>query len=200
MWAWWASISWRSCSASPWRSRWPPNSATVIPLWTNSTLVIVISQSGETTDTLAALREAKAAGRAGAGHRQRGGQLPSPRSADDVLYTWAGPEIAVATTKAYSTQLAVLYLLGLYFADLLGTIEPEQYEALVRRAAAAARQSLKQVLEQQGRYSAFRLSLLQPRLHLLHRPQHRLRHWPGGFAEAEGDLLHPLRRHTQPAS
>ena len=53
------------------------------------------------------------------------------RESDDVLYTWAGPEIAVATTKAYSTQLAVIYLIGLCFADLMGTIAPEEYTAIV---------------------------------------------------------------------
>ena len=49
-----------------------------------------------------------------------------------MLYTWAGPEIAVATTKAYSTQLVVLDMLGLYFAEVLGTIEAEEYTAVIR--------------------------------------------------------------------
>ena len=53
------------------------------------------------------------------------------RDADDVLYTWAGPEIAVATTKAYSTQLVLLNMLGLYFADVLGTVPASEYEAAV---------------------------------------------------------------------
>ena len=83
-------------------------------------LVIVISQSGETLDSMAALREAK----------KRGARILSivnvvgssiARESHDVLYTWAGPEIAVATTKAYSTQMVVLNLLGLYFGDILGT-------------------------------------------------------------------------------
>ena len=54
------------------------------------------------------------------------------RESDDVLYTWAGPEIAVATTKAYSTQMAVLNMLGLYFGDILGTIDRETYSEMVR--------------------------------------------------------------------
>ena len=54
------------------------------------------------------------------------------RESDDVRYTWAGPEIAVATTKAYSTQMAVLHLLGLYFGDVLGTVDYETYSAMVR--------------------------------------------------------------------
>ena len=94
-------------------------------------LVIVISQSGETLDSMAALREAK----------KRGARVLSivnvvgssiARESDDVLYTWAGPEIAVATTKAYSTQMAVLHLLGLYFGDVLGTVDYETYSAMVR--------------------------------------------------------------------
>ncbi|MCI2059185.1 MAG: glutamine--fructose-6-phosphate transaminase (isomerizing) [Oscillibacter sp.] len=101
------------------------------PLVDDHSLVIVISQSGETLDTTAAMREAK----------RRGGRTLAivnvvgssiAREADDVLYTWAGPEIAVATTKAYSTQLALLDLVGLYLADALGTVSPEEYGAIVR--------------------------------------------------------------------
>lgn len=100
------------------------------PLVTQRTLCLVISQSGETIDTLAALRKAK----------HLGGRVLSivnvvgssiARESDDVLYTWAGPEIAVATTKAYSTQLAVIYLLALRFSELLGTIGEEAYEDMV---------------------------------------------------------------------
>jgi len=100
------------------------------PLVDANTLVIVISQSGETLDTMAAMREA---------HR-RGARTLSivnvvgssiARESDHVLYTWAGPEIAVATTKAYSTQLALLDLVGLYLADLLGTVTKEEYASLL---------------------------------------------------------------------
>ena len=100
------------------------------PLVDEKTLVLVISQSGETLDTMAAMREAKA----------RGARVLSivnvvgssiARESDDVFYTWAGPEIAVATTKAFSTQLVLLDMLALYFADLLGRIAPERYQALV---------------------------------------------------------------------
>ena len=85
------------------------------PIVTNRTLVVVISQSGETADTLAALREAK----------RRGARILSvvnvvgssiARDSDDVIYTWAGPEIAVATTKAYSTQLSVMYIIATFLA------------------------------------------------------------------------------------
>ena len=100
------------------------------PIVDSRTLAIVISQSGETLDTMAAMREAKA----------RGARIVSivnvvgssiARESDDVLYTYAGPEIAVATTKAYSTQLAVLDMLGIYMADMLGLLTPERYDALV---------------------------------------------------------------------
>ncbi len=100
------------------------------PLVDERTLVIVISQSGETLDTMAAMREAK----------RRGGRTLAivnvvgssiAREADDVLYTWAGPEIAVATTKAYSTQLVLMDLVGLYFAEELGTVDEETYAAVL---------------------------------------------------------------------
>ena len=100
------------------------------PIVDDKSLVIVISQSGETLDTMAALREAK----------KRGGYILSivnvvgssiARESDDVLYTWAGPEIAVATTKAYSTQLAVLDMIGLAFGEALGTVKREEYDEAV---------------------------------------------------------------------
>ena len=100
------------------------------PIVDDKSLVIVISQSGETLDTMAALREAK----------KRGGYILSivnvvgssiARESDDVLYTWAGPEIAVATTKAYSTQLAVLDMICLAFGEALGTVKKEEYNEAV---------------------------------------------------------------------
>ena len=100
------------------------------PLVDDHSLVIFISQSGETLDTMAALREAK----------RRGGRTLAvvnvvgssiAREADHVLYTWAGPEIAVATTKAYSTQLVLMDLVGLYLADLLGTVEQSEYDTIL---------------------------------------------------------------------
>jgi len=101
------------------------------PLVDENTLVIVISQSGETLDSMAALREAKRRG----GHTLAivnviGSSIA--READTVLYTWAGPEIAVATTKAYSTQMALITMLGVYLSNLLGRISSEDYVAYVR--------------------------------------------------------------------
>ena len=96
------------------------------PIITKNDLVIVISQSGETADTLAALKEAK----------NHGARILSivnvvgsaiANASDDVIYTWAGPEIAVATTKAYSTQLAVIYLIAAYMAEKLGMLTSGEY-------------------------------------------------------------------------
>ncbi len=101
------------------------------PIVSEKTLVIVISQSGETIDTLAAMREAKRLGARVLSIVNVVGSTIA-RESDDVIYTWAGPEIAVATTKAYSTQLAVIYLIGLTFADMLGTISEEEYKNVVR--------------------------------------------------------------------
>ena len=102
------------------------------PIVSDRTLALVISQSGETIDTLAAMREAKRLGARVLSIVNVVGSTIA-RESDDVLYTWAGPEIAVATTKAYSTQLAVIYLLAIYFADLLGRISPEEYRELVEQ-------------------------------------------------------------------
>lgn len=97
------------------------------PIIDDKVLVIVISQSGETADSLAALREAK---RLGARTLSIVNVVGSSiaNDSDDVIYTWAGPEIAVATTKAYSTQLAVVYLLGIYLADKLGRLSAQEYD------------------------------------------------------------------------
>lgn len=96
------------------------------PLCDENTLVLIISQSGETADTLAALREAKRRGARTLAIVNVVGSSIS-KEADDVIYTWAGPEIAVATTKAYSTQLCLVDILALYIADVLGTISNEAY-------------------------------------------------------------------------
>ena len=100
------------------------------PLVDKNSLVIVISQSGETLDTMAALREAKTLGAHILSIVNVVGSSIA-RESDDVLYTWAGPEIAVATTKAYSTQLVLLNMLGLYFGDILGTVSNEEYSEII---------------------------------------------------------------------
>ena len=100
------------------------------PLVDEHTLLIVLSQSGETADTIAAMKEC----------RSRGARILAivnvvgstiAKLADCTLYTWAGPEIAVATTKGYTTQLLVLYLFALYVAKRRNTLEPGQYRRLI---------------------------------------------------------------------
>ncbi|MEA4921885.1 MAG: glutamine--fructose-6-phosphate transaminase (isomerizing) [Eubacteriaceae bacterium] len=100
------------------------------PFVDENTLFIAISQSGETLDTLAALREAK----------KKGARVLSvvnvvgssvARESDDVFYTWAGPEIAVASTKAYTTQLMCMYILGLYMGKTKGSIEDDYYRKVI---------------------------------------------------------------------
>ena len=101
------------------------------PILGESSLVIVISQSGETLDSMAALREAK----------RKGSKVLSivnvmgssiARESDYVLYTWAGPEIAVATTKAYTTQMVLLLMLGVYLAKQSNRIENQEYVGIIR--------------------------------------------------------------------
>lgn len=92
------------------------------PILEEGTLVIVVSQSGETADSLAALREAQARGAKVLGIVNVVGSSIA-REAVNVMYTWAGPEIAVATTKAYSSQLIALYLLAMKFAHARGTLD-----------------------------------------------------------------------------
>ena len=101
------------------------------PIVGERTLVIVISQSGETLDTMAALRQAKKLGARILSIVNVVGSSIA-RESDVVLYTWAGPEIAVATTKAYSTQLAVVDLLALYFGRKRGTVTQERYDQAVQ--------------------------------------------------------------------
>ena len=100
------------------------------PFVDDKTLFIAISQSGETLDTLAALREAK----------RKGARVLSvvnvvgssvARESDDVFYTWAGPEIAVASTKAYTTQLLCMYLIALYMGKAVGRIEDDYYKKII---------------------------------------------------------------------
>lgn len=100
------------------------------PFVDDKTLFIAISQSGETLDTLAALREAK----------RKGARILSvvnvvgssvARESDDVFYTWAGPEIAVASTKAYTTQLMCMYLIGLYMGHTKGVIDQAYYDKFI---------------------------------------------------------------------
>ena len=100
------------------------------PLIDENTLFIAISQSGETLDTLAALREAKAKGARVLSVVNVVGSSVA-RESDDVFYTWAGPEIAVASTKAYTTQLMCMYMLALYMGLEKGTIDRAYYDRFI---------------------------------------------------------------------
>lgn len=100
------------------------------PILDENTMVVVISQSGETADTLAALRESKKRGARVLGVVNVVGSSIA-READNVMYTWAGPEIAVATTKAYSAQLIAMYLLAMKFAHVRGQIDDKELAELL---------------------------------------------------------------------
>lgn len=100
------------------------------PIIDKHTLAIVISQSGETSDTLAALKEAKRLGAKTLAITNVVGSSIA-READKVIYTWAGPEIAVASTKAYTTQLVTMFLFAMYISSLKGTITTERIHELL---------------------------------------------------------------------
>lgn len=109
------------------------------PFVDKNTLLIAVSQSGETLDTLAALREAK----------RKGARILSvvnvvgssvARESDDVFYTWAGPEISVASTKAYTTQLVCMYLIALYMAREKDVMEKSYYDHIIEHLMALPNQ------------------------------------------------------------
>ena len=100
------------------------------PIVDDKTLLIVVSQSGETSDTLAALKESKRRGAKTLAITNVVGSSIA-READQVVYTWAGPEIAVASTKAYTTQLVLFFMLALYMAEIKGMIAPKRTAELV---------------------------------------------------------------------
>lgn len=100
------------------------------PIVDENTLVIVISQSGETSDTLAALKESRRLGAKTLAITNVVGSSIA-RQAENVIHTWAGPEIAVASTKAYTTQLILMFMLALYMAQINGTISADRLKELI---------------------------------------------------------------------
>ncbi|HHX12257.1 MAG TPA: glutamine--fructose-6-phosphate transaminase (isomerizing) [Clostridiales bacterium] len=96
----------------------------------DKTLIIILSQSGETADTLAALRDAKQDGARVLSITNVVGSSVA-RESDDIIYTWAGPEIAVASTKAYTTMVTALYMLSIYLGKLKGNIEEANYKEII---------------------------------------------------------------------
>ena len=122
------------------------------PLVDDKTLLIAISQSGETLDTLEALREGK----------RKGARVLSvvnvvgssvARESDDVFYTWAGPEISVASTKAYTTQLMCMYILALYMGEVKGSISDEYYNKIISELKSTP-EKLQAVLDRKGEVEA----------------------------------------------
>ena len=118
------------------------------PIVTNKTLIVTLSQSGETADTLAVLRDAKKIGAKTLAITNVVGSSIS-READSVIYTMAGPEIAVASTKAYTTQAVVMNLLGLYLADLKELLKSEE-EAEIKNALLELPSKVEEVLNQKA--------------------------------------------------
>ncbi len=123
------------------------------PVLSNDTLVLVVSQSGETADSLAALREAKDRGAKTLGIVNVVGSSIA-READNVLYTLAGPEIAVATTKAYSTQLVATYALAIALGRARGTLKEEECARLIKELSALP-EKIKRTLEDKERIQWF---------------------------------------------
>ena len=111
----------------------------------SSTLLIVLSQSGETADTIAAMKECQKRGAKTLAVVNVVGSTIA-KLADHTLYTWAGPEIAVATTKGYTTQLTVLYLFALYTAEKLALVSEEDYHRLLSQLQGLPKQ-MQQVLD-----------------------------------------------------
>ena len=110
------------------------------PMLDENTLVIVISQSGETADTLEGAREAKAAGASVLAITNVVGSSIA-RESDMVVYLWAGPEISVASTKAYTSMLIALYLIGFYFGDVAGRVDEAEMQTMLRALEALPEQA-----------------------------------------------------------
>ena len=110
------------------------------PMLDENTLVIVISQSGETADTLEGAREAKTAGASVLAITNVVGSSVA-RESDMVVYLWAGPEISVASTKAYTSMLIALYLIGFYFGDVVGRVDEAEMQTMLRALEALPEQA-----------------------------------------------------------
>lgn len=120
------------------------------PLITDKSLIISVSQSGETADTLAVLRAAKEVGARTLAVTNVVGSTIS-READNVIYTMAGPEIAVASTKAYTTQVVIMYAIGLYFGKLRGTLD-KNIEDLIKEGLLQIPDKIQELLENKEQF------------------------------------------------
>ena len=161
------------------------------PVLEPDSLALVISQSGETADTLAALRLCRDRGVRTVGIVNVVGSSIA-READATMYTWAGPEISVATTKAYSTQLAACYLLATEFRPRARHPGRRPVRESCGRAGSPARKDRKDA-GRQGAHPVVCQQVRQRQRRLLHRPRAGLRRSAGRQSEIQGDQLHPLR-------
>ncbi len=162
------------------------------PVFLKDDLVVAVSQSGETLDTLAAAKAAKAAG---AHVLAVANVLDSaiPRMADAALYTHAGPEIGVASTKCFTTQLAALLLLAVHIGRRRGALDEAHARRIIERALARAPAQMRDVLETSDHARAIAKKHLRATRLPLPRSRHRLPDRARGRAQAEGDFVHPRR-------
>ncbi len=161
------------------------------PIVTRRTLAVVITQSGETADTLAALREAKARGARSLAICNVVGSMAT-REAEGTLYTHAGPEIGVASTKAFTCQLVALHLLAMYLGQVRGTLTEARRHALIEDLLDPA-QAAGDGAAHQRPDRGDRRALSHPCRFPLPRARHPLSDRARGGAQAQGNLLHPCR-------
>ena len=161
------------------------------PILTENDLVVLISQSGETADSLAALRLSKSRGALTLGVVNAVGSSIA-READAVLYTWAGPEIAVASTKAFTVQLIAMYLLALSIALARGTVGPEAAREIVSDMLNLVPAAVQKVIDRKEQIQALADDYRHAEnLFFIGRGLD----WAlsqEGLTQAQGDLLHPL--------
>ena len=150
-------------------------------------------QSGETADTLARCQGGQGAAARARWRSATWSAARSPREADGALYTHAGPEIGVASTKAFTTQLAALFLLAVQLGRLRGTLDAQAGAGAPRRADRSCRRWSSDVLECEARDQADRAALQQRARLPLPRPRPAVPGRARGRAQAEGDLVHPRR-------
>ena len=161
------------------------------PILTRDTLVVAMSQSGETADTLMAIRHAREQGsRVLAICNTNGSTIP--RESDAVIYTHAGPEIGVASTKGFLTQLIACYLLGLYLAQVRGTKFGDEI-ATVLDELAKMPEHVQTVLDRCAGHLRPRRQARRDQVGAVPRPPRRLPDRPRGRAQAQGARLHPRR-------
>ena len=150
----------------------------------------MITSTGKTADSLAALRESKKKGYKVLGIVNVVGSSIA-READSVFYTWAGPEISVATTKAYSTQLAAVYLIGLLFGKVRGTIKDKEYKEYIQELGKLP-EKIQRILDEKERIQWLANKYSPCKRCIFHRKRIGLCHFSGGFFETEGNFLYPF--------